>query len=304
MEPASCQQALDAVQEFYAEHGRLPRWREWERATAARPCAKTIDRRWGWRELLTEVIGVKPNQVHASWEVVLDARGQAMLQSLRAARDELGRWPLAAEWDAAGRRPSARTFARHVGSWGERVGLTDHSSIRPETGDPPGPPAARVWAYLALPDAFGSPGPSQDVDAEIVPHLGALAVDLFRGLKDAFKVPHEVGLSLSGHHDERHVRLSERIAKLTSFEVPAPRRPPRLGGRPGTPTLGRGQTARSRASTRPQPGRVPFKKWRRASGASRAYSWSTPPRRSRRSNFPAAGAVDNSSRPGTRCPKP
>jgi hypothetical protein len=43
-------QALAAVREFPAEHGRLPRWREWEMATASRPCAKTIERRWGWRE--------------------------------------------------------------------------------------------------------------------------------------------------------------------------------------------------------------------------------------------------------------
>src|SRR5215831_18616921 len=53
-------QALAAVRAFHAEHGRLPRWREWERATASRPCAKTIDRRWGWRELLAEAVGVRP----------------------------------------------------------------------------------------------------------------------------------------------------------------------------------------------------------------------------------------------------
>src|SRR5215471_8958829 len=109
-------QALAAVREFHAEHGRLPRWREWEGATASRPCAKTIDRRWGWRELLAEAIGVRPAQVAGSWDAILDDRAGAMLVALRAARDELGRWPLAAEWDAGGRRPSARTFTRHFGS--------------------------------------------------------------------------------------------------------------------------------------------------------------------------------------------
>ncbi len=76
---ASRTQALDAVRQFQAERGRLPRWREWERATVTRPCAKTIERRWGWRELLAEAIGVKPNQIDISWETVLDDRDQAML---------------------------------------------------------------------------------------------------------------------------------------------------------------------------------------------------------------------------------
>jgi hypothetical protein len=47
MEPASREQALDAVRAFHAEHGRPPRRREWDRATASRPCTKTIERRWG-----------------------------------------------------------------------------------------------------------------------------------------------------------------------------------------------------------------------------------------------------------------
>ncbi len=90
MEPASRDQALDAVRAFHAERGRLPRWREWEWATPTRPCAKTIERRWGWRELLAEAIDVRPDEVNVSWEAVLDDRAQAMLIALRAARDELG----------------------------------------------------------------------------------------------------------------------------------------------------------------------------------------------------------------------
>jgi hypothetical protein len=54
MHPASRDQALAAVRAFHVEHGRLARWREWELADESRPCAKTIDRRWGWRELLAE----------------------------------------------------------------------------------------------------------------------------------------------------------------------------------------------------------------------------------------------------------
>jgi DMSO/TMAO reductase YedYZ molybdopterin-dependent catalytic subunit len=74
MHPASRDQALDAVRVFHAEHGRLPRWHEWERATASRPCAKTIERWWGWRELLAEAIGTQPNQVDVSWGTLLDGR--------------------------------------------------------------------------------------------------------------------------------------------------------------------------------------------------------------------------------------
>jgi Homing endonuclease associated repeat len=119
MHPASRDQALAAVREFHAEHGRLPRWREWEEATASRPCAKTIERRWGWRKLLAKAIGVRPNQVDVSWGAILDDRDQAMLATLRAAREGLGRWPTAAQWDAGGRRPSAWTFTRHFGGWRE-----------------------------------------------------------------------------------------------------------------------------------------------------------------------------------------
>jgi Homing endonuclease associated repeat len=118
-EPASREQALDAVRAFHAEHGRLPRWREWERATASRPCAKTIERRWGWREMLAEALGVQPNDVDVSYEAVYDDRAQAMLAGLRAARDELGRWPTREEWDGGGWRPSSRTFVRHFGGWRE-----------------------------------------------------------------------------------------------------------------------------------------------------------------------------------------
>jgi hypothetical protein len=117
--PASRKRAFAAVRAFHAEHGRLPRWREWERATASRPCAKTIEQRWGWRELLAEAMGVRPAEVDVSWIPVLDDRAEVMLAALRAARDELGRWPTAAKWEASRRRPSRRTFVRHFGDWRE-----------------------------------------------------------------------------------------------------------------------------------------------------------------------------------------
>ncbi len=93
------EEALNAVRQFYAQHGRLPRWREWEHATSGRPCAKTINRRWGWRELLAEAISVRPDEVDVSWEGVLDyrapkdarrARGGARGDRAMAARDRMG----------------------------------------------------------------------------------------------------------------------------------------------------------------------------------------------------------------------
>lgn len=62
---------------------------------------------------------VRPNDVSVSWEGVLEDRAVAMLMALRAARDELGRWPTAAERDRGGRRPSSRTFVRHFDGWRE-----------------------------------------------------------------------------------------------------------------------------------------------------------------------------------------
>jgi hypothetical protein len=102
MQPASRDQALAAVRAFHAEHGRLPRWCEREPATASRPCAKTIERRWSWRELLAGAIGVRPNDIEVSWEGVLDDRAGAMPAALGAARDELGRWPTAVEFGYLG----------------------------------------------------------------------------------------------------------------------------------------------------------------------------------------------------------
>ncbi len=57
--------------------------------------------------------------MNVSWDAILDDRAHVMLAALRAARADLGRWPTAAEWDRSGRRPSARTFERHLGGWAE-----------------------------------------------------------------------------------------------------------------------------------------------------------------------------------------
>jgi hypothetical protein len=109
---------LAAIRAFHAEHGRLPRQQEWERAAPDRPCARTIERQWGGRNLLAEAVGVEPDGLEFR-EGMVDDRARRMLAALVEARDELGRWPLAEEWEQSGRKPSRRTFVRYFGSWEE-----------------------------------------------------------------------------------------------------------------------------------------------------------------------------------------
>jgi hypothetical protein len=127
--PASRDQALSEVREFFASNGRLPSQREWAAATVSRPCARTIERRWGWRELLAEAVGISAEQIE-----VQPGRPRVdrdlMLEALRGARTELGRWPIAEEWLESGRRPSTRTFVRSFGSW-------DAACRAAEAGDEP-----------------------------------------------------------------------------------------------------------------------------------------------------------------------
>ena len=116
MRPADRDHALDAVRQFHAEHGRLPLQQEWEHATPTRPCTRTIERRWGWRNLLAEAAGVEPDGLDL-WEGMIDDRANTMLSAPIEARDELRRWPFAEEWEQSGRKPSRRTFVRYFGSW-------------------------------------------------------------------------------------------------------------------------------------------------------------------------------------------
>jgi hypothetical protein len=88
--PRRPQPGPHAIRQFHAEHGRLPRYREWEPAAPDRPCARTIERQWGWRELLAEAIGVEPDSL-GLWEDQVDDRAKRMLAALLEARDELGR---------------------------------------------------------------------------------------------------------------------------------------------------------------------------------------------------------------------
>jgi hypothetical protein len=131
MRPTDRAQALDALRQFHAEHGRLPRHREWEQAAPDKPCARTIERRWGWRALLAEAVDAEPDEL-VLWDEVIDERAPKMLAALAEARGELGRWPIAEEWELSGRKPSRRSYVRYFGSWEE--------ACRAAAGLPKGPP--------------------------------------------------------------------------------------------------------------------------------------------------------------------
>jgi hypothetical protein len=115
MRRADQEQAIEAVREWYAKQGRLPRRSEWERAARGRPTTRTIDRRWGWDKLMAKASGRQPAQLR---QAELKERRRQLLLRLRAARDELGRWPASREWDrSAANHVSSRSYARTFGSW-------------------------------------------------------------------------------------------------------------------------------------------------------------------------------------------
>jgi hypothetical protein len=114
MRPASRDQVLTLVREFYDRHGRLPFKHEWEDADGERPARRAIERRWGWEELLANAIDIEPDEVEDAY--TSEDRYRAMNRDLREARQELGRWPGANEWDRNGRRASSRTYIRWFGT--------------------------------------------------------------------------------------------------------------------------------------------------------------------------------------------
>jgi hypothetical protein len=116
MQAADYEQALDAVREWYATHGRLPRPRDWEKAARGRPTTRTIRRRrWRWDRLMLEATGQDPGDVV---EQEMRACRRQLLLTLRAARDQLGRWPDGREWEQATADHAARrTYVRNFGNW-------------------------------------------------------------------------------------------------------------------------------------------------------------------------------------------
>jgi hypothetical protein len=67
MRPASRDQVLALVREFHDRHGRLPFKHEWEQADGERPARRTIERRWGWEDLLADAIAIEPDEVEDAY---------------------------------------------------------------------------------------------------------------------------------------------------------------------------------------------------------------------------------------------
>jgi hypothetical protein len=64
---------------------------------------------------MTEATGLDPAEV---MEEELRTYRRQLLLTLRAARDQLGRWPGGREWEqATADHPARRTYVRNFGSW-------------------------------------------------------------------------------------------------------------------------------------------------------------------------------------------
>lgn len=160
----SKEDAVAAIREWILERGRPPSWPEWERAKG-RPSAKTIQRRWGWHTLVGGVVAGPDlhRRPSAYWgghqRPLLRAYPDgAIIDALRAAHDELGRWPYATEWEqATPEHPSRRTVVRRFGSWSAAVtaARTAKQSSPAPVRKPPTPSVQEVrWTQGAVVDAM------------------------------------------------------------------------------------------------------------------------------------------------------
>jgi HNH endonuclease len=112
---ADYEQAVEAARRWIAEQGRYPQQQEWEHRAPGRPTTRTIKRRWGWEELMRAAAGAGARSPK------LEMRRQHRLElllTLCKAREELGRWPTAGEWEAStSKHLSRRSYVRTFGSW-------------------------------------------------------------------------------------------------------------------------------------------------------------------------------------------
>src|SRR2546428_7618870 len=115
MQRADYKEAVEAAQRWIAERGRYPQQQEWEHRAPGRPTTRTIKRRWGWDQLMTAAAGADARSPK------LERRRQRRLElllTLCKAREELGRWPTAGEWEAStSEHVSRRSYVRQFGTW-------------------------------------------------------------------------------------------------------------------------------------------------------------------------------------------
>jgi hypothetical protein len=115
MQRADHTQAVEAARRWTAEYGRYPQQQEWEYQAPGRPTTRTVKRRWGWEELMREAAG---NSRLGPKRDTRKGRRLELLCMQRRARDELGRWPTADEWElATSAHASRRSYTREFGRW-------------------------------------------------------------------------------------------------------------------------------------------------------------------------------------------
>ena len=125
------------MQQWIEANGRVPMWSDWEFAEDDHPCAKTIDRYWGWKAFRAAAVGVPARRLH---KLTVRARpgfpGHGWTQSglLRPLMEHYirhGAWPVGKHWEAAAaEHPSRRTYVRHFGSWEQAVAAATRDLTR------------------------------------------------------------------------------------------------------------------------------------------------------------------------------
>jgi hypothetical protein len=92
-------ETAEAVRARYQKHGRLPVSGEWERAAAGHPAARSIRRRWGWREFLASAVHAGEGEVPGLQRARRGGAGgivrtdDNLLTDLIAFNVKSGRWP-------------------------------------------------------------------------------------------------------------------------------------------------------------------------------------------------------------------
>ena len=116
------------MQQWIDENGRIPVYSDWELAGHGHPCAKTIDRHWGWDAFRAAAVGVSRSKLRE-----LTLRGgpayplhgwprSELLQALIDHYVREGTWPTGHLWEAAASdHPSWRTYRRRFGSWQQAI---------------------------------------------------------------------------------------------------------------------------------------------------------------------------------------
>jgi len=123
-----------AMLAWFERHGRMPMWDDWQHAAPGRPCAKTVERRWGWERLRAQALGVSrqgiremrarahPDGLGSRW------REQALIEALIHHRRDHGEWPSGNAWEAAtATHPARRTYVRRFGSWDAAVAAAERA---------------------------------------------------------------------------------------------------------------------------------------------------------------------------------